>query len=123
MDWKQELLKRLDILADKIGTTGTYLWHVLVKEGYISGIKDVGLSILFLIIFSISTPYAVKFWKKVYKADAYKSDESDIAWGFVFSLLSLVGFVFFICFIYDGIGELFNPEYFALQKLLETLGK
>lgn len=79
MDWKQELLKRLDLLADKLGTTSTFLWHVLVKQAIAVGVAD-GIVALVCIVVAV---LGVNFWKY---ADKKREDAQD---GFGFALLQV----------------------------------
>jgi uncharacterized membrane protein len=120
VDWKTELLKRFDTLADKLGTTGTYLWHILVKQGYIEGWTDLFISIIFAILLFISAKIAYKKYKK---SEEYNWNEDTCVVKFiVFFTLSLIFFIISATNLYMGIQEILNPEFYALNILLEKLG-
>lgn len=118
MDWKQEVLKRLDALAEKLGTTAVYLWAVLVKQAYLTGIGD---GIVALMLFGVSW-FSIKCFNKT----LVKAAEEDDDWYFASVLLGIVIAVLILSGInygLDSFRELLNPGYYALHDVLQTLGK
>jgi len=122
MDWKQELLKRLDSLAEKLGTTGAYLWQVLVRQGRVEGIADlVTAGLLGIIIFCLYKTIQL-FHRKAEAEDTF----DDFGWivGQIIAGISLVLATVFLCVaLYNGILEIANPEYYALHEVLQTIAK
>jgi hypothetical protein len=122
MDWKQEILKRLDVLAEKLGTTAQYLWSVLVKQGTIEGISDIFVGVIFLIGLIIG----IKLLKFCIKEGPKHRSEKCNDWqgpyifgSFVGTVMIIAGTIGFTTWIYYGLQALLNPEYYALQKLIE----
>lgn len=119
MDWKQELLKRLDAVAAKLGTTTEYLWKVLVKQGYVEGIAQlVSIPALLLLAYM-----GYRLSKKLYQMG------EDDGWngpGPVFGSAFLylgIGAAIFLAMgnAYFGLLQLLNPEYFALRQILQAI--
>lgn len=114
MDWKQELLKRLDALADKLGTTGAYLWQVLVKQGIVTGVQDCLIGLTWLIFWIV----ALKLGKHLRESG---TENQDAGWVLTIGCNGM--WIVIGIYLYSGIAELLNPEYFALTQILQTLGK
>lgn len=121
MDFKQELLTRLDALAAKLGTTGAYLWSVLVRQAYLQGVVDLIEAIICFVVCVV----CVYFFKKFLP----KTMETSFNDGFYFLSVMVAAITF--CFslllgislLSDSIMELNNPAYYALHEVLQTLGK
>jgi len=122
VDWKTEVLKRLDVLADKLGTTGTYLWHVLVKQGIVIGAIDLFIASVFLILAIL----AFKVSYRGYSNFANDWDDTEFKHGSRFAVGFIAGIVasgVFLVHLTDGLQELLNPEFYALNTILEKFGK
>lgn len=135
-----ELLKRLDLLATKIGVTAQYLWDVLMRQGIVEGWVYVGGGI-FLLIAVVVALLGARFLcrsRTREKENRYSHDKNDsgtyqetyswydenesyavAAW-----LLGCVAMGFFIwacqC-IFWGLLDLANPAFFALHEILKAL--
>lgn len=120
---KEELLKRLDALAVKLGTTIDHLWAVLIMQAKITIIEDLLRMLLFGI--GIVVLWRVFKWLIIRQAAARElskyDGESHIVGMAVcaIAMASLGG----IC-IYE-LTELptliLNPQYWALQKIWSFL--
>ena len=120
MDWKQEMLKRLDALAEKLGTTAQYLWHVLVKQGIAMGLVDATTAVAFLVATIIGIVYAKKLVKWLLGPDGIE----DVWFPAILLIGSCIGMtIAALCYAQSAILELYNPEYWALQELLKAVGK
>ena len=114
---EKDTQKLLEKLAEKLGTTTEYLWEILVKQAYVSS-----LTLLFQMCL---IPILAYLLYRVYKKniDEYGDIEDlgvsiVLAAGFVFTIfLTLIAF-FEISNMVNGF---VNPEYWALDKILETL--
>ena len=111
----EELIKRLDLLATKMNTTGEHLWEILVKQGTIEGYKSIASVAIMAIMF-----FAIKaLLPKIIKT--FKDDNPDVG-----VPLIAVGIVLILVFAMS-LSELsdlqyfFNPEYFALTEVLKIL--
>lgn len=119
MDWKQELLKRLDAVASKLGTTTEYLWRVLVKQGYVEAIATLCIIPVLLLCAYGCYVFVKKIWAVGVKDDW---DSPGPRFGVVFGIVgSIILVVVSACNAYYGVIQLLNPEYFALQQILQGI--
>lgn len=126
MDWKQELLKRLDALAEKLGTTGAYLWAVLYRQARLEGMADTADAIFLGILTYIAYHVAKTCYKKYQEKSEKGHYSSGDAWMAGTIILSVVGTAFSVwsfCVLHSAVLESLNPGYYALEKILQTLGK
>lgn len=105
----EETSKLIRELADKLGTTAEHLWSVLVKQAPISSATDcVGLVVLWIIM-GISF---VELKKLVTKDDDWRP--VYIIW-----VVCALGVTVLSCITVQSVlAGFFNPEYWALQQLL-----
>jgi hypothetical protein len=106
----------LEKLADKLEITTEYLWAVLVKQAQISAVVDL------LILGCLVAATAVVFNKSMtMPADTYDEKEKRLfarIWAVVFCVLvALSG----LCTIGSIVAGFVNPEYWALQQILNKL--
>jgi len=120
-DWKAEIFKRLDALSEKLGVAAGHLWGVLVRQGIAEGVQWLIWALCFGALFLV----ALWWFKKSYAA-VKECNWNDDGAGFstVFSFLALIGTTIgFFANLSDALMRFVNPEYFALQKILELFGK
>lgn len=116
MDWQQELLKRLDLLAEKLGTTGAHLWLVMVRQAKITAIEDLIYGLLFLAL-----TFGGYRLAKFFLAHCEDWDVGGYV-GLVLSwIASAIAFLVGIGYLYAAIPEMLNPEFWALQQILDKL--
>ncbi len=118
-----EITNLLTVLADKLGTTSEYLWGILLSQAPISA-----TIILIQIIFTVLS--GIFLWK-LHKYFAKETDEKYSIYdngngGFealvlTFSTLILIIGVVLFFRIENVLNGYFNPEYWALDKILNTL--
>ena len=118
-----EITNLLTVLADKLGTTSEYLWGILVRQAPVAATITL-IQIIFTVLSGI-------FLWKLHK---YFSKETDERYSMydrgngglealmvMFSMLILIiGIVLFFA-IESMFNGYFNPEYWALNKILNTL--
>jgi hypothetical protein len=121
IDWKTEILKRLDILAEKLGTTAGYLWHVLVKQGVVIGIEDCLIGLTWFVFWLVVLNFAKKLRTTI--AESSNHEEECVGFGWALGICCNLMWLIIGTYIFDGIAELINPEFYALQNILQTLGK
>ena len=103
----------LQPLADKLGTNGQYIWGLQVKQAYVDGsIALVGL------LFGLAIVVLTVFLNLKYSDDEYYDFE-------FWSIVSIIPIIIGISFIYSTIVTVFtafiNPEYYALQHLIQLV--
>lgn len=109
----EEILKRLDLLAEKMGVATGQMWQALVFQARVEAIQDgivLGLCLL--------AGYFLYRWARQIIRD--QPDEVVwVPWGVISAVVVILG----LCCISSIPTELFNPNYFALQKILEAVKK
>ncbi len=114
----KEIAPLLETLAKKLGTTAEYLWAVLVKQAFIASCID----ILQYIILGVATYFFIKLTKKYWLMGEEK--RWDTIWliipGIAGVALLLIWIVAFIA-IQNTITGFINPEYWALNKILDVV--
>lgn len=129
MDWKQEMFKRLDILGEKLGVTANHLWAVLVRQAYAEALGNLVIVAGLLVGIVIAVRYVKWFSKQPFEQDQeYKcirarSDKqtAQLIAAIFAGIGAVVAAVAVVSLLYYAVLALYNPEYFALQKLLEAL--
>lgn len=114
-----ELLKQL---AAQLGTTTEYLWRVLVNQAHIDAIITIIQSIFLLTISIIILKLHLKFIKKDAsgRTSYYNSEALTVA----MSMVAIVGVVFIFVVVLnidEIINGFFNPEYWALEHILNKV--
>lgn len=117
----EETVPLLEQLAAQLNTTVEFLWDVLVRQAQVYVISH----IVWWVIFAVSIWPAV--WASKWFMRIMEGDETDETAGWVFFIALLLWVVVFI----TGIGNLLateefltallNPEYWALQQILEFI--
>lgn len=111
----------LEKLATKLGITVEYLWTVLVRQAYMEGIVYLVWFFVLILFSLIGIPKSIKWVKGLPQDETFGYDVQ-----YIFAMVGLA--VLFAIVIFsipsmfsDGIQRLLNPEYFALEKILNVL--
>ena len=107
------LLKSLDLLAGKLGTTSEQLWGILVAQAHIAVIESMITAIggvLLLIVCRV-------VWRKGENANC-----DDTASEFIAIIGGVLGVILIGYGFFSMITPLLNPDYYALQRILDALG-
>lgn len=117
----EELKPLLEELARQLGTTVGYLWGILIQQANVF----VVIYICYVILFSLLVVSALK----TVKIFVYWLEENDEDWRCWASFV--VGAVLIIFSILTGLGlitnvssfitAILNPEYWALQQILDVI--
>lgn len=120
---KNQTTELLEKLAVQLGTTAEYLWSVLLVQARISAITD----LIFLILAILSGYF-------LYRTHRYLSqgtkDMHSIYYGkgeavVIPMIIGLIIWIIFFFIMFFSIGNiingLFNPEYWALNKILNSI--
>jgi hypothetical protein len=117
----KEMTILLEKLADKLGTTVEKLWSVLLRQAPISGAVDLILCII-LVVASI---FVFKFVNKKTTGgkDGYADWDDEgkfFAWAGAAIIIGINVFLI-VCSAESIISAFFNPEYWALSKILSKV--
>lgn len=105
-----EVLQRVDVLAAKLGVAGEHVWAVLVRQAH--------LEVLFNLAVAVACGYALR--KLILFVRAHTNDD-DLPVAVLGALgIAIVG-MFFLAALGYALTAALNPEYWALQQILEAL--
>lgn len=118
-------LQALNILADKLGTTAEYLWGVLIKQAFISGVVD-AITLLSLAVAVVISGIFIYGKGKVppkTQDDPYPHAEWDseiqmMVWAFYLLAAAFV-LVAISINLSTVVAAFMNPEYWALKQILK----
>lgn len=132
-DWKTEVFKRLDVLGEKLGVAAGHLWYVLVRQGYAEAIASLVICVLLMLVIVMMLKMVIPAWKQGLAFSLEQGSDKirypkDWPPRILFPVIlgtgiSIISFVVLAVNAYAGVMYLVNPEYFALQKILEVFGK
>lgn len=124
----EQTLKLIDSLSQKLGTTSEYLWGILTKQARIDSIISIGYIILIAGIGYGLWNVHTKLLKKIPSQNKYEySSNSYDKHDTVTVIMIIVANVWFIvaiiglCCIGNVFTGFYNPEYWALDKVLSSL--
>lgn len=113
----QEIFKRLDLLAAQLGTTAGHLWSVLVYQSLVDGITySIGLVLAGCLV---ATSY--RRGRAAFDRAAKSENEGDILLCLFHAAVLVIGTVVAVSLIGEIPTLFLNPEYAALQKVLDVL--
>lgn len=122
MDINQELLNRLDLIAAKLGETGTALWGILLYQAKIEAYTDMiwgGMFTLIAVSGGVTARYA---FKKLDVNSKYNADEDVWIGCLIIGVIVLISFsIMGIIYLKDVPTELLNPGYWVLIHLKSRL--
>jgi len=120
----QKTLEALQALAAKMGTTAEYLWIVMVRQARVLFVVD-------LIMYALGATAIYALYKGIRKCleeeeklNAREPGNDKAAFMVMTGLFIICGFciVLAMCLhLPDTITKAINPEYWALQQILETV--
>lgn len=128
---KEEILKRIDALAEKLGVAASHIYSVYVHQAQINGIQELTWAAFWLAIAVLTAVVSIKNFKKsqVVVLSEYgeerRTDQEKrrdalflcVLFSFATGLL-LFGFVSELSSAYTSF---LNPEYFAIHQITEDI--
>lgn len=98
-------------LADKLGTTAEYLWAAMLKQA--------GLAAIYNSVFVAAIAAAVYLGFRLLQKHSDTLEMPELFW-MVYGILTLFAAGLIAITIGDTITAVFNPEYWALSKIINT---
>lgn len=114
-------LQFLNAMADKLGTTATHLWGVLVRQAPIAAATDAVFYLVLSCVFGAAVWSLLRAHKKWSAQTDGVSEGQGIALVVLGGATALMLGIVIMSFGVDLphiIAGFFNPEYWALQRLL-----
>lgn len=119
----EKLTSLLEELAIKLNTTTEHLWTVLIYQAKISVITNILWIITMIVLGIVILKLHLKFLNKEGKRESIYDRENGYIF-FIMVIISVMWFAFSIAAFStfgDIISGIFNPEYWALHKILSLL--
>ncbi len=115
--------KGLTQMAEGLNVTLPQLWEILIKQQYVEAIQAFAVFGLCLIVWGIlyKKNKGIREWLKQRKNE-YDNSERFVPIAILIILLSFTTLISGIVTI-TGIGQIINPEYYAIQDIVEFIGK
>jgi hypothetical protein len=116
-----KLMKYIDTMSVKLGVAAQHLYEVLTRQSIVEGITYL---ILYPVLFAISLIgliYSLKFYRKFDNERRFDEEYMAIAAACIFGILTAIMFIALIIEVPEAIGQLVNPEYYAIQHLLDAI--
>jgi hypothetical protein len=110
-------------LADKLGVTANKLYPVLIKQSYVDGIFSI-LSCILGLAMVLSVPIVTRLIMKKDKDGEYFAKYWDDGWvGYWIGMgtIGIAGFLIMGCSFQNAITALINPDWYALQLILDKI--
>jgi len=121
----------IDNLANKLGTTVSNVYPMLVKQAAV----DAWVNLTFMILSMIAIITTIIYTYKTYagydsdgncaytKAERKGQEKVIVITTIALCILSFIGLIVILCCFNDTITAFANPQYYALQKLLDIISK
>lgn len=113
---EKDITQLLRDMADELGVRADHLWEVLIKQSFIQGLE---YAIIPGVITTLLIPTFIFFFRK-WRQDGSSCNAWDMP-AFLSGLLLLTCIIVWICCIFSAITCFTNPEYWALNEILEKL--
>lgn len=116
-----ELLKQL---AQKLGTTTEYLWKVLCKQAIVNGVTELIQIVIIVIFVTFIWKLHVKFakpYKELNHSWYCECDELLIVPMVIAAILSFILILVAFFKIDNVFNSFFNPEYWALNEVINSI--
>ena len=121
----EQTLKLIEQLAQKLGTTSEYLWSILLKQAPIEA-TTLLCQTVFVVIYGIFIWETHKYLSEKVNNGKYIETRYEEYEEKAVLPMAVAVFIFMICFIAcffcfgNIINGYFNPEYWALEKILNA---
>jgi len=119
-DLLKEVLKHLDALGEKMGVGANYFWPKFIKQEFIEAWVSLGSLIFFGVLFFLTTYYTSKLWNPKGEGYSIYAEDHEPIWIAALVIWGIGLFAAMIAF-FTQFFDIFNPEYWALQSLFNTI--
>lgn len=116
-----EIKEALSQVAQGLGVAAEHVYLVLLRQQVVLGVISLAWPILSIIIFLIVSKLYIRYLlKPAYKHEFSSEGDFFISIGAILLGIGwIVLLVHSVIAIMNGIGHLINPEYYALQQIIE----
>jgi len=104
-------------LVEFVKNAAPAVWAIAVRQVYVRAWMNLAVSIVALVLFIVSSVYTKKLWLET--KDLYYSEKEPLL-----AITVSLAIVTFLIFIFCGLASIpyfINPQYYAIQVLLELV--
>ena len=116
----KDTLDFLKDLAAKLGTTADHLWAVMIRQARVSFFCDLLLYLLIGGLLGVAYKLAKRLANAADGKASYEDDTMQVTGLIVIVIIAVVLVLYAVFNIQDTVTKIANPEYWALQQILET---
>lgn len=119
----QAIKDAMSPIGAAIGKGAEYGWTVLIKQQYVVGFGDLFLALGSLIVLVIAYRFAIFTFNKqieIGKVDQYNDGGYGILCG-LSVVAGAVAFCILLAALYGGVAHFINPDFYALQFLVDAV--
>lgn len=118
---KEEILKRIDAVAEKFGVTSGQLWQIFVAQQKVEGFSHLAWA-FFNSIVVVAGVFAFRWGnKKLKETSLYTDEDTCYIVMIVGSIVSLLFSLFVLINLDCAFTEFLNPDYAAFKTLVNML--
>src|SRR5690625_2832396 len=107
----EKIAEYIETLAAKLGVAAEHVYGVLVRQAFVDGVRGV----IFAIVLAGVSYLMFRITTRVIRSE----DEAFAIFPIAAFVITLV---MALVFMYNGIGQLINPEYYAIREILDVVG-
>lgn len=125
----QEILKRLDLISEKLGEGGAFAWETFIRQAlWVDGVLRVGFAVASIVLAIVLVCLGARVWKTVVNhyesdADAFFDTPLPAIVGIVLVVLVIILTVSAFSSLTSGLEHMANPAYYALMDLARSVGR
>lgn len=114
------ILDFLSKLGEQVSVAGQQVFEVYVKQSYANGVTDLIVAGIFILASIALVVLSIVLYKREFKND---NDDEPICFGFgmLFDFVAIILFLIATKYLVDGVKEILNPQYYALQDLINVV--
>ena len=110
----QDVGSLIDKLAEKLSIPAAHLWSVLVRQAYVTLWQDV----LFVVVFAVLAAFGALLW---HKSNTFADADARFGSRMLVIIGSALLLILSLACISEIITVALNPEYYALQQVLDVI--
>jgi len=116
--FQEKIIEYIDALSVKLGVATEHVYGVMVRQQFVEGI------VYSIVTLSVLIASIVAFKKSLQSFFKCCKQDEDRTFGFViaYGLVLFMSFFAAISFLPDQILKIYNPEYYAIKTILDTIG-
>lgn len=116
-DIQQEILSRVDLVAQKFNEIAPEAWEILLRQQYIEAGANIVVALIFAIAWIKWGAPASRRWANEAEKGILRQEAGVLFGGGITLGVLAVATVIAVTMGFEGVKMLLNPEYYALMEL------